>query len=222
VAKKCYNPLRTTREQQYEEPGFCNSRSRLRPGKSQHSESSFRVWRDTVFLQYESLAGVYGISVDGLGKIKIKVPTECAEDAKQILEQTHCDLNRTSLNFLVEHYVNNCFPTSCKGWYGSGALISPRERFWVLLSGISSILFSQFTIISGVFGSILKFLQGLFLTKYDTGPFFNVFPRLIAFFVSLLAIIFTICVNIIYLIIDKCLRRKYSEHFGLRRELSFQ
>lgn len=99
-------------------------------------------------------------------------------------------LNRTSLNFLVEHYVNNCFPTSCKGWHGSGALISPRERFWVLLSGISSILFSQFTILSGVFGSILKFLQGLFLTKYDTGPFFNVFPRLIAFFVSLLAIIF--------------------------------
>jgi hypothetical protein len=44
-----------------------------------------------VFLQYESLAGVYGISVDGLGKIKIKVPAECAEDAKQILEQTHED-----------------------------------------------------------------------------------------------------------------------------------
>ena len=44
-----------------------------------------------VFLQYESLAGVYGISVDGLGKIKIKVPAECVDDAKQILEQTHED-----------------------------------------------------------------------------------------------------------------------------------
>jgi len=42
-----------------------------------------------VFLQYESLGRVTGIMVDGLGKIKIKVPAECVEDAKQILEQTH-------------------------------------------------------------------------------------------------------------------------------------
>jgi Putative prokaryotic signal transducing protein len=41
-----------------------------------------------VFLQYESLGRVYGISVDGLGKIKIKVPAECVEDAKKVLEQT--------------------------------------------------------------------------------------------------------------------------------------
>jgi Putative prokaryotic signal transducing protein len=44
-----------------------------------------------VFLQYESLGRVYGISVDGLGKIKIKVPAERVEDAKQILEQTPDD-----------------------------------------------------------------------------------------------------------------------------------
>jgi hypothetical protein len=44
-----------------------------------------------VFLQYESLGRVTGISVDGLGKIKIKVPAECVDDAKQILEQTHDD-----------------------------------------------------------------------------------------------------------------------------------
>ena len=44
-----------------------------------------------VFLQYESLGRVTGIFIDGLGKIKIKVPAECVEDAKQILEQTHED-----------------------------------------------------------------------------------------------------------------------------------
>jgi len=44
-----------------------------------------------VFLQYESLGRVTGIFVDGLGKIKIKVPAECVEDAKHVLEQTHDD-----------------------------------------------------------------------------------------------------------------------------------
>ena len=44
-----------------------------------------------VLLQYESLGRVTGIFVDGLGKIKIKVPAECVEDAKHVLEQTHDD-----------------------------------------------------------------------------------------------------------------------------------
>jgi len=42
-----------------------------------------------VYLQYESLGRVAGIVTDGIGKIKIKVPAEYAEEAKQILEQTH-------------------------------------------------------------------------------------------------------------------------------------
>jgi NhaP-type Na+/H+ and K+/H+ antiporter len=42
-----------------------------------------------VYLQYESLGMVTGITIDGLGKIKVKVPAECAEGAKQILEQTN-------------------------------------------------------------------------------------------------------------------------------------
>jgi hypothetical protein len=40
------------------------------------------------YLQYESVANVYGISVDGIGKVKIKVPAEFSEEAKKILEQT--------------------------------------------------------------------------------------------------------------------------------------
>ena len=40
-----------------------------------------------VFLQYESTGRVYGIIVDGLGEIKIKVPAEFADEARQILQQ---------------------------------------------------------------------------------------------------------------------------------------
>jgi hypothetical protein len=42
-----------------------------------------------VYLQYESLSRVAGIVVDGIGKIKIKVPAEYAEEAKLILGQKH-------------------------------------------------------------------------------------------------------------------------------------
>jgi hypothetical protein len=43
------------------------------------------------YLQYESLGRVTGIVIDGLGKIKIKVPAECVEEAKQVLEQVHSE-----------------------------------------------------------------------------------------------------------------------------------
>lgn len=47
-----------------------------------------------VFLQYESLGRVYPITIDGLGEIKIKVPAQFAEEAKQILQQTTDDSER--------------------------------------------------------------------------------------------------------------------------------
>ena len=37
-------------------------------------------------LQYESAGRVYGISVNGLGEVKILVPEEFAERAKRIIE----------------------------------------------------------------------------------------------------------------------------------------
>ena len=40
-----------------------------------------------VYLQYESLGRVTPIMIDGLGKIKIKVPAKFSEEAKQILQQ---------------------------------------------------------------------------------------------------------------------------------------
>ena len=42
-----------------------------------------------VLLKYESLGRVTPLLIDGLGEIQIKVPAECAEEAKQILHQIH-------------------------------------------------------------------------------------------------------------------------------------
>ena len=39
-----------------------------------------------VLLQYESAGRVYGITVDGLGEVKILVPAEFAQEAKKIIE----------------------------------------------------------------------------------------------------------------------------------------
>ncbi len=40
-----------------------------------------------VYLQYESTGRVYGITIDGLGEIKIKVPSKFADEARQIIQQ---------------------------------------------------------------------------------------------------------------------------------------
>jgi hypothetical protein len=39
-----------------------------------------------VILKYESAGIIYGITVDGLGEVRIMVPQEFAEDAKKIIE----------------------------------------------------------------------------------------------------------------------------------------
>jgi len=39
-----------------------------------------------VYLKYESAGIIYGITVDGIGEVKILVPEECAEEAKKIIE----------------------------------------------------------------------------------------------------------------------------------------
>jgi hypothetical protein len=44
-----------------------------------------------VMLDYESLGRVMGITVDGLGEVRILVPTERAEDARQLLEYNASD-----------------------------------------------------------------------------------------------------------------------------------
>jgi hypothetical protein len=38
-----------------------------------------------VMLDYESLGRVMGITVDGLGEVRILVPNECADEAKELL-----------------------------------------------------------------------------------------------------------------------------------------
>jgi len=39
-----------------------------------------------VMLQYESVGRVFGLTVDGLGEIKILVPQELAERAKEVIK----------------------------------------------------------------------------------------------------------------------------------------
>jgi hypothetical protein len=39
-----------------------------------------------VYLQYESAGIIYGITVDGIGEVRILVPEKYAEDARKIIE----------------------------------------------------------------------------------------------------------------------------------------
>jgi hypothetical protein len=39
-----------------------------------------------VMLQYESVGRVFGLTVDGLGEVRVLVPQELAEEAKQIIK----------------------------------------------------------------------------------------------------------------------------------------
>ena len=39
-----------------------------------------------VILQYESAGRVFGLTVDGLGEVRIQVPQEFAEEAKEIIK----------------------------------------------------------------------------------------------------------------------------------------
>ncbi len=44
-----------------------------------------------VMLQYESAGRVFGLTVDGLGEVRILVPQELAEEAKRIIEPKECE-----------------------------------------------------------------------------------------------------------------------------------
>jgi len=46
-----------------------------------------------VLLQYESAGRVFGLTVDGLGEIRILVPLELAEEAKRIIKPK--EINQT-------------------------------------------------------------------------------------------------------------------------------
>ena len=39
-----------------------------------------------VLLEYESAGIIYGITADGIGEVKILVPAECAEEAREIIQ----------------------------------------------------------------------------------------------------------------------------------------
>ena len=45
----------------------------------------------SVLLEYESAGRVYGLTVDGLAEVRILVPQELAEEARQIIEPREPD-----------------------------------------------------------------------------------------------------------------------------------
>ncbi len=44
-----------------------------------------------VMLEYESAGRIYGLAVNGLGEVRILVPKELAEEARQIIEPRDSD-----------------------------------------------------------------------------------------------------------------------------------
>jgi hypothetical protein len=44
-----------------------------------------------VLLKYESASKVFGLTVDGLGAVKVLVPHELAEEAKRVIEPREID-----------------------------------------------------------------------------------------------------------------------------------
>lgn len=42
-------------------------------------------------LKYESAGLIYGITIDGLGEVRVMVPEEFADEAKRLLEELHED-----------------------------------------------------------------------------------------------------------------------------------
>ena len=46
-----------------------------------------------VLLKHESAGPVFGLTVDGLGQVKVMVPQELAEEAKLIIQPRETDLN---------------------------------------------------------------------------------------------------------------------------------
>ncbi len=42
-------------------------------------------------LEYESIGKVYGLTLDGLGEVKVMVPEACAEKARQVLAQDYSE-----------------------------------------------------------------------------------------------------------------------------------
>lgn len=44
-----------------------------------------------VQLRYEAAGQIYGITIDGLGEVKVLVPEADAETARQVLSQTYSD-----------------------------------------------------------------------------------------------------------------------------------
>jgi len=44
-----------------------------------------------VLLKYEAIGQIIGLTVDGLGRVEVQVPEECAADAEYLLQEEEAD-----------------------------------------------------------------------------------------------------------------------------------
>ncbi len=51
------------------------------------AKSKLEAFGIPALLQYESVGPVYGLTVDGLGQVKVMVPAELAEEARMLLDE---------------------------------------------------------------------------------------------------------------------------------------
>ena len=91
------NPFNYNRHICYYEEGMRNTSSDLAVICTVQGELTADVIKSRlesegipVLLEYESAGRVFAMTVDGLGKVRILVPKELAEEAKQIIKTREC------------------------------------------------------------------------------------------------------------------------------------
>ncbi|HDQ71820.1 MAG TPA: hypothetical protein ENN19_06955 [Chloroflexi bacterium] len=54
--------------------------------RAQVFKAKFEAANIPVLLEYESLGPIFGITADGIGEVRIKVPPEFADEARELIE----------------------------------------------------------------------------------------------------------------------------------------
>lgn len=60
------------------------------------AKSKLEAFGIPAILQYESVGPIYGLTVDGLGQVKVMVPADLAHEARRLLNEEHPDADDTA------------------------------------------------------------------------------------------------------------------------------
>ncbi|RME12074.1 MAG: hypothetical protein D6802_05245 [Ardenticatenia bacterium] len=60
------------------------------------AKSKLEAFGIPAILQYESVGPIYGLTVDGLGQVKVMVPADLADKARRLLNEEHPDADDTA------------------------------------------------------------------------------------------------------------------------------